>query len=106
MATIATIGLSVSVDELGELNAQIAALRAQAETLKDYIKANAGGLTEVKGERYKARIKSVGPRKSVSYKGVAEGLKAILEDDVVYNAVVNTHTNIRDGYVSVSLYDL
>lgn len=65
--------LSCAVDQLGLLNAEIAALEAKAKVLKEVLVAS--GQVEINGEKFKARISLVEGGVKVNWKAVAQKLE-------------------------------
>jgi hypothetical protein len=63
IATLYAHALSVKADQLGLINAQISTLQAEAETIKEELKAS--GLSRIRGSLYKVTI-STTERSSLS----------------------------------------
>lgn len=85
------------VDQLAALNAQIAALQAEADELKAKIVKS--GFDIIETEQYKCVVSRTAESFSVDYKAVVNAIKPAPE-------VLNLYRKKRAASVRVSLYDL
>ena len=91
------------IDELAAVNAQIDALKADAERIKGELFTHGAGTYQ--SERYRAVVTAVAESTTVNFKKVAEYLAQKVSDAVYRNAVKNAQSK-KDGYFRVALNDL
>jgi prolyl-tRNA editing enzyme YbaK/EbsC (Cys-tRNA(Pro) deacylase) len=91
------------VDDLANINAQIDALKAQAESIKGELFANGAGAYQ--SDAYKAVVSEIKDSVAVNYKKVAEYLQGKVSAQV-YGSAIKRASGIKNGYFKVALYDL
>ena len=89
--------LGLVVDQLADVNAEIARLDAIAKELKATLVGSCE--TKIEGVFHKAVISYIGPSEKVDWKAVAEKLNPSRQ-------LIAAHTKLSGGGVRVSLYDL
>lgn len=85
------------VDQLAEINAQIAALQAQADVLKEKIIKS--GFDIIETEKYKCVVSRTAASESIDYKAVVNAIKPA-------QSIIDLYRKQRAGSVRVCLYDL
>lgn len=91
------------VNELANVNAEMDALKAKAESIKGQLFAVGAG-TYV-SDSYKAVVSEVADAPTVNYKKVSEYLCEKVSAQVYGNAIKRA-TGVKSGYFRVSVYDL
>lgn len=89
-----------TIDQLGELKAQIADLQAVADKLADEVKEMGAGKHE--GELFSATVSVVDAAWSVDPKAVSAKLKELLGDKA-YDRFCTANKKKREGYTSLKL---
>lgn len=82
------------VDQLGQLKAQIAALRAQEEALKDLLADS--GLAVADGHQFRAAISRIEARPSIDWRAIAEHFNPSRQ-------LVTAHTSWGEPFVTVRI---